>query len=185
MTSGTPESIQNWVLSGFQNCLDFASMSCLEAKAISSSATVTSSASRKPAAPRNHMPRSAQPNKYRTNRLLSSGSVACRLTQPELLIMIPADRYPPPQMRRQPAASFRVDASLYLQEQERWVSDTGVKPRRGDAGRTGRETRDGGRRDAARGQAEAAPRRRARASARIASPSESLRRSFTYARCVL
>src|SRR3984957_14319019 len=56
MTSGTPESIQNWVLSGFQNCLDFASMSCLEAKAISSSATITSSASRRPVAPANHVP---------------------------------------------------------------------------------------------------------------------------------
>ena len=53
MTSGTPESIQNWVLSGFQNCLDFASISCLEAKAISSSATVTSSGAG------NHGPRSA------------------------------------------------------------------------------------------------------------------------------
>ncbi len=42
MTSGTPESIQNWVLSGFQNCLDFASMSCFEAKEISSSVTATS-----------------------------------------------------------------------------------------------------------------------------------------------
>src|SRR5580658_1276527 len=42
MTSGTPESIQNWVLSGFQNCLDLASISCLEAKEISSSATTTS-----------------------------------------------------------------------------------------------------------------------------------------------
>ena len=42
MTSGTPESIQNCVLSGFQNCLDFASMSCFEAKEISSSVTATS-----------------------------------------------------------------------------------------------------------------------------------------------
>ena len=42
MTSGTPESIQNCVLSGFQNCFDFASMSCLEAKEISSSVTATS-----------------------------------------------------------------------------------------------------------------------------------------------
>src|SRR5215813_667275 len=42
MTSGTPESTQNWVLPGFQNSLDLASMSPLEAKAISSSATVTS-----------------------------------------------------------------------------------------------------------------------------------------------
>ena len=42
MTSGTPESIQNCVLSGFQNCLDFASMSCLEVKEISSSVTATS-----------------------------------------------------------------------------------------------------------------------------------------------
>ncbi len=42
MTSGTPESIQNCVLSGFQNCFDFASMSCFEAKEISSSVTVTS-----------------------------------------------------------------------------------------------------------------------------------------------
>jgi hypothetical protein len=42
MTSGTPESIQNWVLSGFQNCLDFASMSCFEAKEISSSVIATS-----------------------------------------------------------------------------------------------------------------------------------------------
>src|SRR5579859_4066719 len=81
MTSGTPESIQNWVLSGFQNCLDFASMSCLEAKAISSSATVTSSSCR------NHMPCSAKPKEYRTYRLLSSGCVSLRLTQPELLIM--------------------------------------------------------------------------------------------------
>src|SRR5580704_10982609 len=68
MTSGTPESIQNWVLSGFQNCLDLASRSCLEAKAISSSATVTSSGAGQPTC------RSAQPNKYRTDRLLSSGS---------------------------------------------------------------------------------------------------------------
>src|SRR5208283_6012526 len=36
MTSGTPASIQNWVLSGFQNSFDLASMSLLEAKAISS-----------------------------------------------------------------------------------------------------------------------------------------------------
>src|SRR5207244_2919964 len=42
MTSGTPESTQNWVLAGFQNSLDLASMSPLEAKAMSSSATVTS-----------------------------------------------------------------------------------------------------------------------------------------------
>src|SRR5262252_806614 len=42
MTSGTPESTQNWVLPGFQNSLDLASMSPLEAKAMSSSATVTS-----------------------------------------------------------------------------------------------------------------------------------------------
>src|SRR5262249_35603028 len=42
MTSGTPESTQNWVLDGFQNSLDLASMSPLEAKAMSSSATVTS-----------------------------------------------------------------------------------------------------------------------------------------------
>ena len=38
MTSGTPESVQNWVLSGFQNCLDRASISALDGKAISSSA---------------------------------------------------------------------------------------------------------------------------------------------------
>ncbi len=38
MTSGTPESAQNWVLSGFQNCLDRASISALDGKAISSSA---------------------------------------------------------------------------------------------------------------------------------------------------
>src|SRR5262249_28119560 len=42
MTSRTPESTQNWVLDGFQNSLDLASMSPLEAKAMSSSATVTS-----------------------------------------------------------------------------------------------------------------------------------------------
>jgi len=36
MTSGTPESIQNWVLPGFQNCLDFASISLLDAKAMRS-----------------------------------------------------------------------------------------------------------------------------------------------------
>src|SRR6516164_2850712 len=42
MTSGTPESTQNCVLPGFQNSLDLASMSPLEAKAMSSSATVTS-----------------------------------------------------------------------------------------------------------------------------------------------
>ena len=34
MTSGTPESIQNCVLSGFQNSFDLASISLLEAKAI-------------------------------------------------------------------------------------------------------------------------------------------------------
>src|SRR5690348_17206575 len=44
MTSGTPESTQNWVLAGFQNSLDLASMSPLEAKAMSSSATITSRA---------------------------------------------------------------------------------------------------------------------------------------------
>ncbi len=54
MTSGTPESIQNWVLSGFQNCLDLASISPLEAKAMSSSATATSAPG----------PSSVQPNKY-------------------------------------------------------------------------------------------------------------------------
>ena len=54
MTSGTPESIQNWVLSGFQNCLDLASISPLEAKVMSSSATVTSAPG----------PSSVQPNKY-------------------------------------------------------------------------------------------------------------------------
>ena len=48
MTSGTPESIQNCVLSGFQNCLDFASMSCFEAKEISSSVTATSVTIRRP-----------------------------------------------------------------------------------------------------------------------------------------
>ena len=48
MTSGTPESIQNCVLSGFQNCLDFASMSCFEAKEISSSVTATSVTVRRP-----------------------------------------------------------------------------------------------------------------------------------------
>src|SRR6266567_5533776 len=42
MTSGMPESTQNWVLAGFQNSLDLASMSPLEAKAMSSSATFTS-----------------------------------------------------------------------------------------------------------------------------------------------
>src|ERR1700685_1670338 len=94
MTSGTPESIQNWVLSGFQNCFDFASMSCLEAKAMSSSATVTSSGAG------NHVARSAKPNMYRTNRLLSSGCVKGRLTQPELLIMDPDACYAPRNMRR-------------------------------------------------------------------------------------
>src|ERR1700683_5133528 len=94
MTSGTPESIQNWVLSGFQNCFDFASMSCLEAKAMSSSATVTSSGAG------NHVARSAKQNMYRTNRLLSSGCVKGRLTQPELLIMDPDACYAPRNMRR-------------------------------------------------------------------------------------
>src|SRR5258705_3607178 len=38
MTSGTPESTQNCVLSGFQNCLDRSSISALDGKAISPSA---------------------------------------------------------------------------------------------------------------------------------------------------
>src|SRR6266513_1723602 len=44
---------------------------------------------------RNHIGRSAQPKKYRSDRLLSSGRVLLRLTQPELLIRIPADCYAP------------------------------------------------------------------------------------------
>src|SRR6266568_301502 len=92
MTSGTPESIQNCVLSGFQNCFDFASMSCLEAKEISSSVTATS----------------VTVNRCRTiwivrlnqrsiapTVLLSSGRVSLRLTQPELLIMVPTGCYAP------------------------------------------------------------------------------------------
>ena len=73
MTSGTPESIQNWVLSGFQNCLDFASMSCFEAKEISSSVIATSvtAARREPLC--NRMGGSAKPKSYRSDRLLSRG----------------------------------------------------------------------------------------------------------------
>src|SRR5690242_13595668 len=92
MTSGTPASCQNWVLSGFQNCLDFASMSCLEAKEISSSVTATSVTVRPR---RNHIARSAQPNEYLPDRLLSSGPVSRRLTQPEPLIMVPTGCYAP------------------------------------------------------------------------------------------
>src|SRR6266567_2889875 len=51
MTSGTPESTQNWVLAGFQNSLDLASMSPLEAKAMSSSATATSTPRHSSSAP--------------------------------------------------------------------------------------------------------------------------------------
>src|SRR2546423_7271360 len=43
----------------------------------------------------NHIGRSAKPKKYRSDRLLSSGRVSLRLTQPELLIRIPADCYAP------------------------------------------------------------------------------------------
>src|ERR1700704_6228528 len=92
MTSGTPESIQNWVLPGFQNCLDFASMSCFEAKEISSSVIATSVTVHRC---RNHMARSAKPKKYLADRLMSSGRVSLRLTQPELLIMVPAGCYAP------------------------------------------------------------------------------------------
>ncbi len=48
MTSGTPESDQNWVLSGFQNCLDRASISALDGKAISSSAMSPPGSGRSP-----------------------------------------------------------------------------------------------------------------------------------------
>src|SRR6266567_2241069 len=41
------------------------------------------------------MARSAKPKKYRPDRLLSRGSVSLRLTQPELLIMVPAGCYAP------------------------------------------------------------------------------------------
>src|SRR3984885_13357814 len=99
MTSGTPESIQNWVLSGFQNSLDLASISCLDAKAISSSATFTS----RPRGNRTGLTRqgrSAKPNKYRVNRLLSRGCVSGRLTQPELLIRYRDGCYAPCNMRQ-------------------------------------------------------------------------------------
>src|SRR5882724_9720066 len=92
MTSGTPASCQNWVLSGFQNCLDFPSMSCLEANEVSYSVTATSVTVRPR---RNHIVCSAQPNKYLSDRLLSSGLVSRRLTQPEALIMVPAGCYAP------------------------------------------------------------------------------------------
>src|SRR5882724_9659596 len=92
MTSGTPASCQNWVLSGFQNCLDFPSMSCLEANEVSYSVTATSVTVRPR---RNHIVCSAQPNKYLSDRLLSSGLVSRRLTQPEALIMVPTGCYAP------------------------------------------------------------------------------------------
>src|SRR5260370_40326077 len=41
------------------------------------------------------MTRSAKPKKYRSDRWLSSGSVSLRLTQPELLIMVPTGCYAP------------------------------------------------------------------------------------------
>src|SRR6266700_6259236 len=43
----------------------------------------------------NHIGRSAKPKKYRSDRLLSSGRVSLRLTQPELLIMVHAGCYAP------------------------------------------------------------------------------------------
>src|SRR5581483_2664189 len=92
MTSGTPASCQNWVLSGFQNCLAFASMSCLEAKEISSSVTATSVTVRPR---RNHFAGSAEPNKYLSDRVMSRGHVSSRLTQPEVLIMVPTGCYAP------------------------------------------------------------------------------------------
>src|SRR5580700_4982403 len=90
MTSGTPESIQNWVLSGFQNCLDFASISCLEAKAISSSATVTSSGAGQPTCPVRLNQISIEQTDY-----CQAVLVSYRLTQPELLIMVRAGCYAP------------------------------------------------------------------------------------------
>src|SRR5205085_7364899 len=59
---------------------------------ISSSVTATSVTARPR---RNHIARSAQPNKYLSDRLLSSGQVSLGLTQPELLITVPAGCYAP------------------------------------------------------------------------------------------
>src|SRR5215470_11723171 len=100
MTSGTPESTQNWVLAGFQNSLDLASMSPLEAKAMSSSATVTSVCAplgtlhiHAPAPGMFALCRLVQPNKYRMQPIsVNRVYINYIFPQPELLSrLLPAD----------------------------------------------------------------------------------------------
>src|SRR5215469_8625243 len=100
MTSGTPESTQNWVLAGFQNSLDLASMSPLEANAMSSSATATSACAplgtlhiRAPAPGHPAHRRLVQPNKYRMQPIgVNQVYISYIFPQPGLLSrLLPAD----------------------------------------------------------------------------------------------